>query len=44
MFRLGYCKMAADAMQGSDEETRLRRDYERYRAIAAQMKNRAAAA
>jgi hypothetical protein len=29
-FRMGYCKMAADAMQGTDEESRLRRDYLRY--------------
>lgn len=32
LFRLGYSKMAAEAMAGSAEETRLRRDVERYRA------------
>jgi hypothetical protein len=29
--RLGYCKMAAAAMRGSDEEFRLARDHARYR-------------
>ncbi|SRR6266571_3813742 len=33
-FRLGYCKMAATALGGSDEEVRLLRDYRRYRALA----------
>ncbi len=36
-FRLGYCKMAADAMQGSEEEPRLRREYVLYRDLATQM-------
>lgn len=31
LFRLGYVKMAAGAMRGSDEEARLLRDYQRYR-------------
>ena len=31
LFRLGYSQMAADAMRGSEEEARLRRDAERYR-------------
>ncbi len=34
MFRLGYSKMAAGAMRGSDEEPRLMVDYRRYRALA----------
>lgn len=36
-FRLGYCKMAAEAMRGSDEEPRLRRDYLLYREYVAQL-------
>ena len=34
-FRLGYCKMAAEALTGTAEEERLLRDYRRYRARAA---------
>jgi hypothetical protein len=34
--RMGYCKMAAEAMKGSDEEGRLRRNYLRYRDALAQ--------
>ena len=34
-FRLGYCKMAAEALSGTPEEERLLRDYRRYRARAA---------
>lgn len=34
LFRLGYCRMAADALAGSDEEPRLRRDHACYRAVA----------
>jgi len=34
LFRLGYSEMAADAMRGSEEEMRLRRDAERYRSRA----------
>jgi hypothetical protein len=37
LFRLGYCEMAADAMRGSEEEVRLRRDAERYRRFALQL-------
>ena len=33
LFRLGYCSMAADAMRGSEEEARLRRDAARYREL-----------
>lgn len=32
-FRLGYCKMAGEAMRGTDEEPRLAREYRRYRAL-----------
>jgi hypothetical protein len=35
-FRMGYCKMAADAMAGSDEEARLTRDLLKYRQFLAQ--------
>ncbi len=34
MFRLGFCKMAAEAMRGSDEEPRLALAHRRYRALA----------
>jgi len=34
LFRMGYCKMASEAMQGSDEEGRLRRAFHFYRAVA----------
>ena len=34
-FRMGFSKMAAEAMQGTSEEARLSRDYVRYRAHAA---------
>ncbi len=34
MFRLGYCKMAAEAMRGSSEEPRLTRAYRQYRDVA----------
>jgi hypothetical protein len=34
MFRLGYCRMAAEALRGTEEEPRLQRDYHRYRAFA----------
>ncbi len=30
-FRMGYCKMAAGAMKGSNEEARLRQEYLRYK-------------
>jgi hypothetical protein len=33
-FRMGYCKMAAESLRGSEEEERLLRDYRRYRARA----------
>jgi len=32
-FRMGYCKMAAEAMRGTGEEPLLRRDYLRYREV-----------
>ena len=32
-FRVGYCKMAAEAMRGMEEEVRLQRDYIRYRQV-----------
>jgi hypothetical protein len=35
-FRLGYCKMAAEAMSGSEEEPRLGREYLLYRDFAAE--------
>jgi hypothetical protein len=34
VFRLGYCKMAAETLAGTAEEERLLRDYRRYRARA----------
>jgi hypothetical protein len=34
MFRVGYCRMAAEALRGTEEEPRLLRDYQRYRAFA----------
>ena len=34
-FRMGYCKMAATAMAGSNEEARLKLEYARYRGILA---------
>ena len=40
-FRLAYCKMAGAAMQGSDEEVRLRRAYDYYRQRLAQDLSRA---
>ncbi len=33
-FRLGYCKMAAESLAGTNEEERLLRDYRRYRSRA----------
>jgi hypothetical protein len=33
-FRIGYCKMAAESLAGTDEEERLLREYRRYRARA----------
>jgi hypothetical protein len=36
IFRTAYCKMASASMQGSEEESRLIRDYYRYRAQAQQ--------
>jgi hypothetical protein len=43
-FRLGYCKMAAEAMRGSDEEQRLRNAYLQYRQFAARLQARREAA
>ena len=34
IFRMGYCKMATASMRGAEEESRLRRDYLRYRRLA----------
>ncbi len=34
-FRLGYCKMAAESMSGSEEQGRLYQEYQRYRALLA---------
>lgn len=36
IFRLGYCRMAAEAMRGTEDEPRFLRDYQRYRALALQ--------
>jgi hypothetical protein len=33
--RMGYCKMAAESMRGTEEEARLRRDYLSYREVLA---------
>ncbi len=33
MFRMGYCKMATEAMRGSSEEQRLARAYRQYRGV-----------
>lgn len=41
IFRMGYCKMAAEAMRGSAEESRLTGAYLHYRQIASQMHERA---
>jgi hypothetical protein len=37
-FRMGWSKMAAAAMQGTDDEALLQRDYRRYRAIAQRLR------
>jgi hypothetical protein len=39
-FRMGWCKMAALAMQGEYDEALLTRDYKRYRAIALRLRQR----
>jgi hypothetical protein len=39
-FRMGYCKMAAEAMRGNEEELRLQQDYLRYREILASRSKR----
>ena len=44
LFRLGYCEMAADAMRGSPEEPRLRRDAARYRRYAQGLRENSVAA
>ena len=44
LFRMGYCKMAGEAMRGSEEEERLARAYREYRALAQHLAQRAAAA
>jgi hypothetical protein len=40
VFRMGYCKMAAEAMRGSSEESRLADAYLHFRQIASQMHER----
>ena len=37
-FRMGWSRMAAAAMQGTDDEALLQRDYRRYRAIAQRLR------
>jgi hypothetical protein len=44
IFRLGWCKMAAAAMQGEYDEELLDRDYQRYRTLANYLRGRAKAA
>jgi len=44
LFRMGYCKMAAEAMRGTEEEASLRRAYLAYRGLAQLLTRRAAAA
>ncbi len=44
LFRMGYCKMAAEAMRGSEEEPRLSSAYRFYRGLAQQLTRQAAAA
>jgi len=44
IFRLGWCKMAALAMQGEFDEALLERDYQRYRTLAVHLRSRAKAA
>lgn len=44
LFRMGYCKMAAEAMRGGDEEERLQRAYWAYRRLAEHLSRQAAAA
>jgi hypothetical protein len=43
-FRLGYCKMAAQAMRGSEEQPGLERQYLQYREFLARLLERRAAA
>jgi hypothetical protein len=44
LFRMGYCKMAAEAMQGSPEAIRLQSAYRSYRRVAEQQLSQRAAA
>jgi len=44
IFRLGWCRMAALAMQGEFDEALLERDYQRYRTLAVHLRSRAKAA
>ncbi len=44
LFRMGYCKMAAEAMRGSEEGARLSSTYQEYRELAQQLTGQAAAA
>ena len=39
-FRMGWCKMAATAMQGEYDAALLFRDYEKYRTIALQLRSK----
>jgi hypothetical protein len=44
IFRLGWCKMAALAMQGEFDQALLERDYTRYRTLAPHLRRTAKAA
>ena len=44
LFRMGYCKMAGEAMRGTEEEQRLTSAYQWYRGLAQQFAQQAAAA
>lgn len=44
IFRLGWSKMAALAMQGEYDEALLKRDYQRYRALAVRLRQKPGAA
>jgi hypothetical protein len=44
LFRMGYCKMAAEAMRGSEEGSRLDSAYQSFRRSAQQLTQQAAAA
>ncbi len=44
LFRMGYCKMATEAMRGTEEEKRLSGAYQAYRVLAEHLTRQAAAA